>query len=234
MIQLNAVLSSLSSSDAAALRPHLRTVHLQQKHVLYEAGELIRSVYFPTSAVISLVVTLTEGETTESAMVGNDGAIGMASAMDSKRAPSRAIVQLGGDATICDPKLFKGAALQSHNMISMVLRHEQTLFAQAQQSTACVANHVVEARLCRWLLRARDLSGSDDLPLTQEFLAELMGVRRPSVTSVALTLQAAGLIAYSRGKIRILDFERLKEMTCECYDAVKEQYHGLREQNISD
>jgi hypothetical protein len=84
------------------------------------------------------------------------------------------------------------------------------------------------------LLRARDLSGSDDLPFTQEFLAELMGVRRPSVTSVALTLQAAGLIAYSRGRIRILDVERLKELTCECYDAVKEQYHGLREQNISD
>ena len=234
MLQFNAILSSLSSSDAASLRPHLRTVHLQQKHVLYEAGGIIKSVYFPTSAVISLVVTLTEGETTEAAMVGNDGAIGMASAMDGKRAPSRAIVQLGGDAIICDPKLFEGAALQSHNMISMVLRHEQTLFAQAQQSTACVANHVVEARLCRWLLRARDLSGSDDLPFTQEFLAELMGVRRPSVTSVALTLQAAGLIAYSRGRIRILDVERLKELTCECYDAVKEQYHGLREQNISD
>jgi CRP-like cAMP-binding protein len=155
--------------------PLLRTVHLQQKHVLYEAGGLIKSVYFPTSAVISLVVTLTEGETTESAMVGNDGAVGMASAMDGKRAPSQAIVQLGGDAIICDPKLFKGAALQSNSMISMVLRHEQTLFAQAQQSTACVANHVVEARLCRWLLRARDLSGCDDLPFTQEFLAQLGG-----------------------------------------------------------
>jgi hypothetical protein len=107
-------------------------------------------------------------------MVGNDGAISMASAMDGKRAPSQAIVQPGGDAIIAIQN-YSRAALQSNSMISMVLRHEQTLFAQAQQSTACVANHIVEARLCRWLLRARDLSGSDVLPFTQEFLAQLGG-----------------------------------------------------------
>jgi len=113
----------------------------------------------------------------------------------------------------------------------MVMRHEQTLFAQAQQSAACVANHVVETRLCRWLLRARHLSGSDNLPFTQEFLAQLLGVGRPSVTTAAFTLQSMGLITYSRGKIQILDVERMSELACECYETVEESYRSLREQN---
>ena len=113
-------------------------------------------------------------------MVGKDGAVGVASALDGKVALCRAIVQLSGDAMVCDPAAFKAAAKQSEKLISKVMRHEQTLFAQAQQSTACMANHEVEARLCRWLLRARDLSGSDHLSFTQEFLAEMLGVRRTS------------------------------------------------------
>ena len=107
------------------------------------------------------------------------------------------------------------------------MRHEQALFAQAQQSTACMANHEVDARLCRWLLRARDLSGSDHLPFTQEFLAEMLGVRRTSVTTVARTLQEAGMVKYTRGKIEILDVEGLREGACECYEKVKEQYRQL-------
>jgi CRP-like cAMP-binding protein len=227
----NAILSSLSESDAASLRPHLRTISLKQKEVLYEAGEIIKLVYFPLDAVVSLVVTLTDGQTTEAAMVGNDGAIGMPSAMDGKLAPSIAIVQLGGDAVVCDPKAFCRAAFQSHRLISMVMRHEQTLFAQAQQSAACVANHIVEARLCRWLLRARGLSGSDNLPFTQEFLAQLLGVGRPSVTKAAFALQSMGLITYSRGKIQIVDVERTRELACECYEVVEEGYRSLHEQN---
>jgi CRP-like cAMP-binding protein len=180
MLQSNAILASLSASDISALRPHLKATHLQQKTVLYEAGDLINAVYFLISACVSLVVTLATGEMTETAMVGKDGAIGLASALDGKVAMSRAIVQLGGDAMVCDPTAFRGAALQSESLISKVMRHEQTLFAQAQQSTACMANHEVDARLCRWLLRARDLSGSDQLPFTQEFLAEMLGVRRTS------------------------------------------------------
>ena len=226
MSQPNAVLASLSAGDAAALQPHLRPVQLRQKTVLYEAGDIVKSVYFPTSAVISLVVTLTMGETTESAMVGNDGAIGMSSALDGRISMSQAIVQLAGDAMVCDHAAFRGAALQSETLISTVMRHEQTLFAQAQQSTACMANHEVEARLCRWLLRARDLSGSDDLPFTQEFLGEMLGVRRTSVTTVAHALQGAGIVEYSRGKIHIVDVERLKESACECYETVKEQYRN--------
>jgi len=231
MPKSNAILSSLSESDAASLRPHLRTISLKQKEVLYEVGDTIKFVYFPFDAVVSLVVTLTDGQTTEAAMVGNDGAIGMPAAMGGKLAPSTSIVQLGGDTAVCDPKAFSRAAFQSHRLISMVMRHEQTLFAQAQQSAACVANHVVEARLCRWLLRARDLSGSDNLPFTQEFLAQLLGVGRPSVTTAAFTLQSMGLITYSRGKIQIVDVERTRELACECYERVEEGYRSLYEQN---
>jgi CRP-like cAMP-binding protein len=226
-MQNNAILASLSTADASALRPHLKPMHLPQKTVLFEAGDTIKSVYFPLNAVISLVITLESGEMTEAAMVGRDGAVGVASALDGKIAMSRAVVQLGGDAIICDPATFKGVAMQSEQLISLVMRHEQTLFAQAQQSTACMANHDVEARLSRWMLRARDLSGSDDLPFTQEFLAEMLGVRRTSVTTVAHTLQGANIIKYSRGKIRILDVEGLKDAACECYETVKLQYRQL-------
>jgi CRP-like cAMP-binding protein len=226
-LQSNAILASLSASDAAALRPHLRATHLQQKMVLYEAGDLIKAVYFPINAVVSLVVSLATGEMTEAAMVGQDGAVGMGSALDGKVALSRAIVQLSGDAMVCDLSAFRGAAMQSESLISRIMRHELALFAQAQQSTACMAHHEVDARLCRWLLRARDLSGSDQLPFTQEFLAEMLGVRRTSVTAVARTLQEAGMVKYTRGKIEILDAEGLHDGACECYETTKEQYRQL-------
>jgi CRP-like cAMP-binding protein len=227
MLQSNAILTSLSDSDAAALRSHLKATHLPQKTVLFEAGDTISAVYFPTTAVVSLVLTFASGEMTEAAMVGRDGAVGISSALDGKVAMSRAVVQLGGDAMVCEPTAFRSAALQSERLIALVMRHEQTLFAQAQQSTACMAHHEVEARLCRWLLRARDLSGSNKLPFTQEFLAEMLGVQRTSVTTVARILQEAGMIKYSRGKIEILDVEGLREGVCECYEAVKEQYGKL-------
>ena len=226
LLQSNAMLASLSETDSAALRPHLKATHLQQKTVLFDPGDTITTVYFPTTAVVSLVVALATGEMTESAMVGRDGAVGIASALDGKVALCRGIVQLGGDAMICDPAAFRGAALQSESLISKIMRHEQTLFAQAQQSTACMANHEVYARLCRWLLRARDLSGSDHLPFTQEYLAEMLGVRRTTVTVVAHTLQAAGLIKYARGKIQILDAEALQDGACECYE-MKRHYERL-------
>ena len=227
MLQSNAILTSLSESDTAALRPHLKATHLEQKTVLFESGDTISAVYFPTTAVVSLVLTLASGEMTEAAMVGRDGAVGIASALDGKVAMSRAIVQLGGNAMVCEPAAFRSAALQSERLIALVMRHEQTLFSQAQQSTACMAHHEVEARLCRWLLRARDLSGSNNLPFTQEFLAEMLGVQRTSVTTVARTLQEAGMIKYSRGKIEIVDVEGLREGVCECYETVKQQYGNL-------
>jgi CRP-like cAMP-binding protein len=197
LLQSNAILSSLSESDAAALRPHLKATHLQQKTILYETGDAIDAVYFPLTAVVSLVVTSASGEMTEAAMVGRDGAVGISSALDGKVAMSRAIVQLGGDAMVCDQTAFKGAALQSERLIAKVMRHEQTLFAQAQQSTACMAHHEIDARLCRWLQRARDLSG---FLSRRSFLAEMLGVERTSVNTVARTLQEAGMVRYARGK----------------------------------
>ena len=124
-------------------------------------------------------------------------------------------------------RALKDAALQSPSLLSLFIRHEQALYAQAQQSTACMAAHDIQSRFCRWLLRARDLSGGDSLPLTQEFLAEMLGVRRTSVTAVALTLQQAGLIKYSRGNIQISSVEGLRDAACECYEAVKSHYCRL-------
>src|SRR3978361_193990 len=195
----NALLVSLTAGDSAALRPYLRTVHFESKTTLFETGDTVESVYFPTSAVISLIVGLSTGEVTESAMVGKDGVVGASAALDSKIAINSAVVQLPGDAMVCGSDSFKGAVLQSQTFISTIMRHEQTVFAQSQQSTACMANHDVEARLARWLLRARDLWESDHLPFTQEFLAEMLGVRRTSVTTVAHTLQRGGMLKAARG-----------------------------------
>src|SRR5581483_4219117 len=190
----NLLLASLSASDTAALVPHLRPVRLQHQFVLFEAGDRVKEVHFPTSAIISLVVGLSSGETVEAAMVGRDGVVGASAALDGRVSLSRAIVQIDGDSLRCEVDDLKGAALQSSTLLSKLIRHEQTVFAQAQQSTACMAAHDVEARLCRWLLRARDLSRSDTLHFTQEVLAEMLGVRRTSVTTVAHTLQRAGMI----------------------------------------
>jgi CRP-like cAMP-binding protein len=194
---------------------------------LFEAGDPIRNAYFPEGAIISLVVGLSTGEMVEAAMVGRDGVVGASSALDGRISLSRAIVQISGDSLVCDVDALKGAALQSHTFLSRLVRHEQTVYAQAQQSAACMATHDVEARLCRWLLRARDLSGDDVLLFTQEFLAEMLGVRRNSVTTVAHTLQRAGMIKYARGKIQVLDVEGLRETTCECYETVNSHYQAL-------
>jgi CRP-like cAMP-binding protein len=159
----------------------------------------------------------------KAAMVGRDGVV----RADGRISLSRAIVQLAGSALVCEVGALKGAALQSHSLLSKLIRHEQTLYAQAQQSTACMAAHDVESRLCRWLLRARDLAGSDNPMFTQEFLAEMLGVRRTSITVVAHTLQQAGMIKYARGKIQILNVEGLRDTACECYESVKEHYAQL-------
>src|SRR5204863_1569376 len=180
-----------------------------------------------TGAIISLVVTLSTGEMIEAAMVGKDGIVGASAALDGKVSLSRAIVQIPGDALTCELDLLRKAALQSHPLLALLIRHEQTVYAQAQQSAACNAAHDVEARLCRWLLRARDLSDSDTLPFTQEFLAEMLGVRRTSVSLVAHTLQQAGMIKYARGRIQITNLEGLRETACECYGTVNAHYQAL-------
>jgi CRP-like cAMP-binding protein len=223
----NLLLNLLAPADLKRLEPHLRPTRFDQHHVLFEADQQIHHVYFPTTAVVSLVVTLSTGETIETAMVGLDGVVGASAALDGKESLSRGIIQLSGEIVVCDLEALKSAALQSPRLLALLIRHEQTVYAQAQQSAACFATHQVAARLSRWLLRARDLSGSDTLSFTQEYLAEMLGVRRTSVTVVAHTLQAAGLIKYARGKIQILNMEGLQDSACECYGTVQSQYQRL-------
>ena len=224
----NRILGSLSADDAAALKSHLRPVKLSSRQVLSDAGDHIKLVYFPTTSVVSLVLGLSTGELVEAAMVGRDGVVGAGSALDGKISLNQAIVQLAGDAIECDVEALADAAYQSRPLMSALIRHEQTVFAQVQQSVACMAAHDTQARLCRWLLRARDLAGSDSLPFTQEFLGEMLGVRRTSVSPVAHTLQQAGMIKYSRGRIDITNLEGLRETACECYEAIQLNYSKLR------
>jgi CRP-like cAMP-binding protein len=221
------LLASLASDDFALLRPHLKPINLEQTKVLFEPGDIIEYVYFPTGGIVSLVAGLSTGEWVETAMIGKDGMLGASAALDGRTSTGRAIVQLGGAALVCSSSTFKSAALQSSTLLSSFIRHEQTLLSQVQQSAACLAAHNTEARLSRWLLRARDLSGSDTLNFTQEFLSEMLGVRRSSVSVVAHTLQQAGMIRYARGKIQILNVEGLREAACECYEATKSQFDAL-------
>jgi len=223
----NSLLASLSQSDAAALRPHLKSVQLDHERVLFEAGDKVADIYFPTGAIVSLVAGLSSGEIIEAAMVGRDGVAGAFAALGGNVPVNTGIVQLAGPALTCKVSELRGAVLQSQSLLSTLFRHEQAVYAQASQSAACMAAHQMEARLCRWLLRARDLSGKDDLQFTQEFLAEMLGVKRTSVTLHARTLQQAGMIKYSRGHIQIIDVEGLQEAACECYGTVKSYYQAV-------
>jgi CRP-like cAMP-binding protein len=223
----NLLLDYASASDRQALAPCLRAVQLNQHQILFEVSDTVTDVYFPTDAVISLVVPLSTGETIETAMVGRDGVIGAGAALSGSVSLNRAIVQIGGHALRCPVEPLK-AILRNHPHIrSLIFAHEQALFAQTQQSAACNATQTIECRLARWLLRAADLHGSNELPVTQDFIAQMLGVRRTSVTEVAGTLQKAGMIRYWRGHIKLLDVPALQKTTCECYQTIKLNYDAL-------
>ncbi len=217
----NQVLASLAPADLDWLLPQLRSIELPQEMVLFEAGDEINRVIFPHAGIVSLVVELSSGETIEAAMIGREGVVGGASTLNSRISICRAIVQISGAGSAVEVDHVRSLAAQSADFRMTLIRHEQLLLAQAQQSAACNAAHTIEARLSRWLLRCRDLVGSEDLPLTQEFIAQMLGVRRTSVSIVANTLQQAGLIRYRRGHIRVLDLEGLSESACECYATVR-------------
>lgn len=217
----NQFLASLSSHDFELLRPHLMPFAMVHEELLFDAGEQINRVYLPHSGVISLVVGLADGRWIEAAMVGRDSLVGASSALDGRVALNRGIIQVEGSASILPIARLREVAEQSVAFRTTLIRHEQALFAQAQQSAACNATHSVEARLSRWLLRTRDLAGGDTLGLTQEFLAQMLGVRRTSVSLVANGLQDAGLIRYSRGRIDVTNLEGLRKMSCECYGTVR-------------
>ncbi|MEG3176131.1 Crp/Fnr family transcriptional regulator [Sphingomonas sp. RB3P16] len=230
----NRFLDSLSSSAFDFIKFYLRPVDLVQGDVLVEGGEKISSVYFPHSSVISLAVRLENGATVEAAMIGNDGIFGAFSALDGKLSLNTAIVRIGGGASILDTTQLRATAQHSELFRALLMRYEQVIFGQAVQSAACNASHSVEARLSRWLLRARDLSARSTLPLTQEFLADMLGTRRNSVSVVANRLQQAGLIRYRRGQIEITDVPGLRARACECYGVVKSNYEKLLRGPITD
>ena len=223
----NLLLKSLSEASREALAPHLKTLEVKQHTVLFDIRNEVRDVYFANDAVISLVVPMSTGEIVESAMVGRDGVVGAGAALNGRVSLNRAIVQIGGECVSCGVEPLKHALNEHPHFRALLGAHEQALFAQAQQSAACNAVHVLESRLARWLLRTADLHGSSDLPLTQEYIAQMLGVRRTSVTVVARTLQEAGLIRYTRGLIRLLDIPALQETACECYQAIKLNYDAL-------
>jgi CRP-like cAMP-binding protein len=213
--------------DFAQLLPSLRIVDLVHEVVLAATGDPIAQVYFPVSGMISEVVHLIEGQRIEVAMIGRDSLLGSAGAFGDRTSLNEAIVQLPGTAAIMDIEPFRRLVEGSATFRAAVARHDQLRIVQTQQSAACNACHSVESRLSRWLLRVRDISGGDNFFLTQEFLAQMMGVQRNSVSLVAAALQRAGLINYSRGHIDILDVEGLKGATCECYETVRAHFDRL-------
>jgi CRP-like cAMP-binding protein len=223
----NRLLASLPATAFELLRPHLKTIDLVHEAILFETGDPVNRVYFPHSGVISLVVDLAGGEMIEAAMIGRDSIVGASSALVGKVELNKGIVQIAGVASTLDVQRLRKVAEASVAFRTTLIRHEQVLFAQAQQSVACNASHTVEARLARWLLRCRDLAGGETLELTQEFLSQMLGVQRTSVSLVAHTLQKAGLIAYSRGQIKIIDLNGLRDTSCECYATVKGHYDRL-------
>jgi CRP-like cAMP-binding protein len=222
----NRLLNSLSPQTFDQLRPHLASVELKRGVVMTRPNERYERVYFPISGFISVVVELSDGSMIETGMIGRDGVLGAGAALDDRLLLTTSLVQVPGQAWAIGMEHVRRLALADEKFRSVLVRHEQVLLAQAQQSAACNASHTVEARLCRWLLRMRDIVG-DDLPLTQEFLAQMIGARRPSVSLVAGTLQQAGLIKYSRGNITIIDVERVQDSACECYETVKSHYEAM-------
>jgi CRP-like cAMP-binding protein len=227
----NVFLRSLSAADTELLVPHLRTVELKQRATIYEQAEQIQSAYFPHSGIISLVVALSDGDLVEAGMVGFDGVLGISAALDGPHSLNRAIVQSPGTASVVDIDVLRGAAEQSSTLRRKLFQYHLVMWSEAQQSAACNAKHVVHSRLCRWLLRSRFLIRSDTLHLTQEFIAQMLGVRRTSVTFFAGQLQEAGIIKHRRGLIEIINLEALQDSSCECYEAIVAQRQLVLGQN---
>lgn len=223
----NSFLSSLSKEDAALLEPHLRRMELPLGAVLYRAEEPIKRIYFPENGVVSLVVVLSAGQFIEASMFGRNGVIGGGALLGGPIALNQAIGQAASSGLVGDVAALKQIVDHSGTLRRALASHEQMFIAQVQQVAACNAIHELEERLCRWLLQVRDLLQSDVLPVTQEFLAQMIGVQRSSVTLVARRLQDAGLIAYRRGRIQLLDDEGLRDCACECYDAINSHFRRL-------
>lgn len=207
--------------------PNLEVVSLAFQQILYESNQAIEYVYFPNNGIISLVTITEDGGTVEAATVGNEGMVGISILLGADKIPVQAISQMAGDALRMRTEVFKREITPTSPLYGLLLRYTQVLISQLSQTVACNRLHSVEERCCRWLLLCQDRVRSNQFALTQETLAQMLGVRRASVSVVAAILQKAGLIRYSRGKITILDRAGLETASCECYRVVKAEFDRL-------
>jgi CRP-like cAMP-binding protein len=223
----NHVLDALPQLERERLFPHLKLVTLPLGDVLYESGDTLRHIYFPTDSIVSLLYVLKDGASAEIAVVGNDGAIGVALFMGGETTTNRAIVQSAGSAYQLTRVRLKEEFERHGEMLHILLRYTQALITQMAQTAVCNRHHSVDQQLCRWLLLSLDRLPSTELTMTQELIANMLGVRREGVTEAAGKLQKLGVITYRRGQITVLDRPRLEQLSCECYAVVKKETDRL-------
>lgn len=225
--QQNHLLAALPAEVQERLFPHLELVTMPLGKVLYESGDALRHVYFPTDSIISLLYVMESGASAEISVVGNEGLIGIALFMGGESTPSRAIVQSAGFAYRLLGQRLKDEFNRHGEMLLLMLRYTQSLITQMAQTAVCNRHHSVDQQLCRWLLLSLDRLPSNQLTMTQELIANMLGVRREGVTDAAGKLQKLGVIEYSRGQITVLDRAKLEKLSCECYAVVKKETDRL-------
>jgi CRP-like cAMP-binding protein len=225
--RVNRLLAAMADEDFALLEPHLEFVELTRGKVLYDTGEPVRYTYFPHDSVVSLVTVMEDGDSVEMAVFGRESLLGFVSAMVSRQSLGRYIVQVSGTASRISVERTHEAVTTRPGIRELFLRFSEALLAQTFQTVACNAVHSVEARCCRWILSMHDRVDHDTLSLTHEFLAEMLGVQRSTVSIVTRTLQTAGLVSQRRGVITVTDRAGLEETTCECYNKIRQNYERL-------
>src|ERR1700675_1625586 len=223
----NHLLAALPHAEAQRWLPLMEPVDLPLGEVLYESGTTLDHVYFPTTAIISLLYVMENGASAEIAVVGNEGIVGISLFMGGESTPSRAVVQSAGQGLRLNAKMLKDEFNQNAPVLHLLLRYTQALITQMAQTAVCNRHHSLDQQLCRWLLLSLDRLESNQLVMTQELIANMLGVRREGVTEGALKLQNEGLIQYARGHITVLDRAGLEKRTCECYAVVKREYDRL-------
>jgi CRP-like cAMP-binding protein len=223
----NYILKSLPGEARARLFPHLKLLQLPLGTVLYESGARMRHIYFPTDSIVSLLYVLENGASAEIAVVGNDGAVGVSLFMGGETTTSRAVVQSAGWAYRLTGARLKREFYRHGDLMLVLLRYTQSLITQMAQTAVCNRHHSVDQQLCRWLLLSLDRLASNELVMTHELIANMLGVRREGVTEAAGKLQKAGVLRYRRGHITVLDRPKLEQLCCECYSVVKKESERL-------
>lgn len=225
----NAILAALSGQEYEHLQPHLEMVDLPSKQNLYNCGDTIRYVYFPLDAVVYLFTTLKDGATIETGIIGSEGVLGISAVLGVRTTPYQALALSHNKALRICAELLKKEFDLGGMLHNLMLRYFHALFVQISQTAACNRHHNMEGRLCRWLLMMHDRNISDDLQVTQEFISEMLGTRRPYVTTAAGILQKEKIIECSRGHIRILNRQALEDCCCECYEIIRQEFNHSRE-----